>query len=268
MGTGIAIASVTNDRDGMHVTAQITGTPSGAVSFRAGYEKWSERSAPVPSLPLGGGRYKVVLPLPDLWHLFAEDADGVSLPFGCRMGLADLPDADLLGKALQGILEANRLLIEVDLQTNFHPHATIKQIVYGTSLTVRDFPAILVTKPSFEEDYAFFPDGKEENNRFEIFLFLHHPDPTSHLRPGWRATDAIKTVINRYHKIVLESGREFVKCQARDGDADEVEIEQGVWVVIGSLVWTGNGLRQTPLIEAVGMDTWSEIESLTERTPV
>ena len=245
MSTGFAIKSVTNPKDGAHLTVALDGQPSGAPAFSVCRTPDLVNAAPAPSAPANGA-WTVTVPHPSLWYVWATDAHGTTALPGCAWaGLSDDPELDLCGQAIADILTANRAALDLSLRSAL-PGASLKQIVYGGAAAVTQFPAILVTKPVERDEPIAMPWVREKIYQLDIMFTILHQDPAPMLKPATRLMARMLEILNQpaYAGLRLASGTVLGTCQCREGEADEQQLGENQWASIGSLVWTGQALLQ------------------------
>lgn len=249
----IAILSLDSAGDGMHVVAELTGTPTGGVTFEASLEP-QDGFVFVPHFEPTPGVYRIVLSHPDLWYIRALDSSGESPPSPVWMAKTEESILNLVGEAVRGLIERHKTGIEMMLRKNYFPDLQIKQIVFGTALNINDFPAILVTKPRFQKKWVATGGLAEFTYMVDIYVQIFHNDAGTHLQASVRAGEALCQLINRYDSIILSDDTPLAFCGAEEGDADDIAIEEGgPYCAIFSIVWSGISLQCNPFVTGQGV---------------
>lgn len=246
----IVIASLSDAGDGLNATAAIAGGVTGNLRLLLSRTPVLAQASAVAFALAGAGQYHLLLPHPGLWYVWAQDDTGTTNAQAVWTGLEPgVSDLDLCGETLRALLEANAAGLNVALQTIL-PGVTTKQFVYGSATDIRDFPAILICKPRQSEEWVAFPMVKSITYTFDIMFYILHQDKGSMLRAAARLLGAAMSILNQpaSESLSLPSGTPLAFCAAQSGDADDVEVETDKWVAIGSLVWSGNTLKQDAII--------------------
>ena len=244
MSSSIGIKSIVNNLDGSTVTVTLDGTPSGTLTFQGSDTPASQDfTAPY----TGTGPYVVTLPYPGIWHLWAQDNNGLGARFGSvLMGYGNTTDADAIAQKVHDLLILHKPGMEAVLQT-WYPGTTIKQIHAGfPSTLLDDFPSIIVTKPSWQGNWRALPLVQRWNYSLDILCFVvrRQEEPENPL--ATRMVEAVQQVLGlrRYVKITTSNQLTLTSCNAFQGNSDEIQIEEGLWATVGSVVWTGLATKQ------------------------
>lgn len=243
MATGFSIASVANKLDGRKMRVSLSGLPSGSVTFLV--SRTPDRSgafAPVAATSIDARTFDITVTRVALWYVWAIDTNGpVDVPGAAWVGFSDIPALDNVGIKLAQIMTDNIPGINAALQTWF-PGTTVKQVVYGSALDIRDFPAIAITKPSVQDEYTGIPFLRTLTFSLEIHLYTLHQDKGSWTQAAARFTGRVMEILNQpdYSAILLPD-QILSMCHAFSGNVDEIEVEPGAFATVGTTIWTGIG---------------------------
>ena len=243
MPSDIAIESVVNPKTGTGLDVQLSSPPSGSLAWAISRTPYEENARPTTATDEGGGLYRVAVFAPVLWYVWATDGTGtVDLPGAATASPSDSPVLDLCGDRLRQIMEDNAAGLNSALTAWTGTPSTVKRFVYGSATAITDFPAVLVTAPSFESSMTAMPYFEERVLRLEIHFYILHQDPLTYLPLVNRLTAAGLAVFNQqfYNRIVLDDGTPVTDCYCRSGNTTDVEVEEDKWVAVGSLVWQGS----------------------------
>lgn len=243
MATGFTILGVKNILDGKSARVTLSALPSGPVVFRCSRIPEEETSRIITTvIQIDPQTYEVGLPTSALWYIWAGDASGiVDLPGAAWIGHSDTPSLDNAGVKLQEILTRNLPGLNAALQT-WYPGTTVKQIVYGSAIDVRSFPAIVITKPSMADDYQGIPFVRTQTFSFEIHFYVLHQDKGSWTQAAARFMGSVMTILNQPDYDYMELPDMILSmCHVSSGAVDEVEVEAGKFAAIGTAIWTGIG---------------------------
>jgi hypothetical protein len=245
MSTSIAIDSISNAMNGTGATVVITGTPSGAVQFKA--SRMPNYSTAVGVSSFGTGPYTVTLPNPGLWYVWAFDSSGVvAEPGAVWASSSNISELEAVGLKIRDILRDNKKGIEAILRT-VYPDSTLKCIHYGSAVLVDDFPAILVRDPRDDVEWAFFPYGEIHTYRFTIFCLVIHPDEQTEMDFATQFGEAVKFILRQPHyvTITLDSGVVIDNCQVSDIRVDDTDLGgDAAHGAVASLSWSGVAIKQ------------------------
>jgi hypothetical protein len=194
---------------------------------------------------VSGSTYAVAVPFPALWYVWAVDNDGAVAPGACWVSITNDSDLRSCGEKLAAILLEHKAGLNAAL-SEISDQATVKQIVFGRSLNVDDFPAIVVTRPRRQENYIGLAFIREVIFSYEIFFALFHQDEASQLPIATNMADRIMQILNlpAYSSLTLDTGTPLTGCIATDGEPSEDEVGEKTWTAVGSVVWTAQGLIQ------------------------
>lgn len=255
MATGLSIKQITNNLDGSTAQVVLSGVADGDVTFQASRTPDMSNPITVDATLVTGLTYDVTLPAPVLWYISAADTAGsVVQPRPVWCSASNDGRTTQLGNKLQSILQANQEALDIALQQFFNL-GPIKQIVYGQATQVKSFPAILITKPQRDPNYATYAWGKLNDWTFEIYAMILHQDPTPYLNASTDFMDRVIEILGQpaYSRLTLPDGTIVAFAQAKKGEADDVLVDEHAnkWAAVGSVVWTGNAL----IIDSYGAPT-------------
>ena len=242
MATGFSI-SATNKLSGRSMRVSLSALPTGAVTFLV--SRTPDRAtafAPLSAVQVDPKTYDLTVTRIALWYVWAIDANGpVDVPGAAWVGYSDIPALDNVGIKLAQMLTDNLPGINAALQTWF-PGTTVKQVVYGSALDIRDFPSIAITKPSVVDEYTGIPFLRTLTYGLEIHLYTLHQDKGSWTQAAARFTGRVMEILNQpdYSAIVLPD-QILSMCHASSGNVDEVEVEPGAFATVGTTIWMGIG---------------------------
>ena len=244
MRTGFKIKSITNNLDGSTAEVMLSGTPSGSVTFQASRTPDMALPGTVPAT-LSAGVYTLTFAAPVLWYVTATDSTNATAPVPVFVELASDSDLNLCGKKLESVLNSNRAALDIALQMCLPlPGIKWKQIVYGSNIIVRDFPAILVTKGMVIPSKVAFPYTWDYTYRFEIFAMVMHQDNTSYESAMAAFSERLVKILHQpaYFALCLPSGTIVNNCTCEKGESGEMQTEDNKFYSVGSIVWTGDAL--------------------------
>jgi hypothetical protein len=219
----------------------LSGRPTGLLRFRAGRRNDSQVARYVQFT--GTGPYRVSLPHPDLWYVWAEDDNGVGEQH--QAVILDNPYADDFGKMIAAQLEENRLGLDAYVRRAF-PKSEMKAIQYGYAPTVTDWPSAVVTNPRWEWEWLGFPFLRLWTYRFTVASMVVRPDEQNTLGFAADLAGGIMKVLSLrdYNKVTTPGGVSLFNVLAQTGDAQEVQIDETNFGAVGSVQWSGQFLLQ------------------------
>jgi hypothetical protein len=248
MASILTIDSITSvaSPDGNLASVVVDGTATGSVSFYANRTPTISTAFSVPFT--GSGPYYVTFPHAGGWYLWVCDGNGFCVNPGAQwLGQnAGIVHQDMveIGEYLRDTFRSNAPLLDAAIN-NWFPNAKVEQIEFGFPGGIVKFPSILVMKPSVEEEWAFMPYGKIHDYRFEIMFLIAHGDEQSMLQYVEEFARAGQAIINYpgNETINLPSGLQLKFCQADTGEGTNVDLGDAGFSAVGSLIWTGQGLK-------------------------
>lgn len=242
MPTGVYISSLVDAGDKKSATLTLQGTPSGALSFVFG--RTADVSKAVPCVFDGANPYVLDLGAPGPWCVWAKDSNGTSaLPAGLWIGGVERYAREI-GKTLRdSVLKFNQVLIEAALANIYGAAATgspatLKQVVYGFEGAVDAFPAIIIQKPNWRNEWITAPYGMKTTFRYMISCVVEHNDETSELDEVMDFANAVQEILNQvpYVDLTLPSGLTVQNCYASEGNAGVFNLGDR-WASAGNLIW-------------------------------
>jgi hypothetical protein len=241
----VIIETIENALDGVHANVTTSGTPNGALSFKiCRLPDYTQSGAAASSL-ISGSTYAVTVPFPALWYVWAVDSDGAVDPGACWVCNTNDPDLRSCGEKIAAILLEHKAGLDAAL-LELSDTSTVKQIVFGRSLNVDDFPAIIVTKAHKQESYVGLGYIREVLFSFQISFAFFHQDEATQLPIATSMSDRIISILNlpAYSSLVLDTGTPLTGCLATEGDSDEEEVQEKTWAAAATVVWSAQGLIQ------------------------
>lgn len=238
-----------NAKDGAHLNVLIVGRPTGDVVFYVGRLPGGEDRQEVDSGSITGTNpFAITVPHPlAFWYVWVEDDNGFcAAADGDWVDYTGYRDIDEIGYCLRDRIVANQIAIEKSIQAYF-PDQSLKQILYGSASAIREFPALLVTKPRRDpEEYVAAPMVQRHTYTFDIYCFILHQEKTTQVRQASQFMASVMSILNQPHYTLLKVNDSYTldQCLARSGEADDSELDTGKWAAVGSLVWSGEGFIQ------------------------
>ena len=241
MPASFAIKSVVNLKTSRQARVFLDALPTGSLTW--GISRLPSPAgaiAPVAVAAVDARTFTLTFPFAALWYIWATDAGGqVDLPGAAWIGVSDDPLLDQSAQAVTQILVDNLPGLNAALGA-YMPGQTVKQVVYGTALDVRDFPAIVVTKPTIVDEYMGIPFLRTLTIGLEIHLYTLHQDKGTILQQSTRFLGRVMEILNQPDYSAIAVGDQFLSvCHASGGNSDEIEVEAGAWSTLGSLMWSG-----------------------------
>ena len=149
-----------------------------------------------------------------------------------------------VGRKLQSILNSNKKGLNVILQKSY-PSMAVREVVYGTSADISDWPSICIRDGRARSEWLFLPFGLRINVSFTIQCIVVHEEEKTQAD---LVADFAQTVSNilqspHYQEFSLDDGVQVQFGMISDIGVDDMQVG-GKRAASGTMQWTGEIIFQ------------------------
>lgn len=252
--SALSWVSLTSNHDGGSALAQLDGTPAGTLTWVASRMPTLDHAISITGTPyvtttdangLVTSTVTLTLPFGGLWYIWwFEGGLPAPAPEAVWLSGSDGMDLDEAGHAVRDALWANKRGIEKAV-IDLYPNLTIKSMVYGSATSLREFPAIVISKPDMHFDRIATDWTSLYEYSLSITVVLLHQSEQSEIDTATRIMRAAMTILSSpyYETITLPSGLMVVSCQCAEGSATVVDLGTR-YASLASFGWYGQAMKQ------------------------